>query len=521
MAKLSAASDPVTTTRILQQAIDEAAGSRVPPIPPATITPGKIPETEPTSASRPATRPPSAPDTPASTGTSTFGSGIVVVPPGVWTIATLYLRSGVTLHLSRGACLQAHTDLADYPKHVRGHNKDRTGYHLLVVENAEDITLSGDGVIDGRGEAFWEPPIRDLVAQGKDVSDDLARAPDHWPIDGPWWRAWGPRITPMIELKNCRNVIIRDVTIRNSPGWTVHPYCCDRVRIEGITIDNHLFGPNTDGIDINGCRDVVISNCVISCCDDAIILKATNDARSTERVVVTNCILTTNCAALGLGAETTHSIRDVAFSNCVIKQALRMVQFEMWEPGVIENVTISNLTGYTMTPHDVPMEKVIYMDIQHHRRTDGRLGHIRQVHIEGITAVTRGRCILTAAEGAFIEDVTLRSIHLRYPEIEDASELIKTNRSSQNNNDNPEARKQNAVLVAENVKRLRVEDLRARMPDADDSVPKMNAVWLAGVSDAVIDCPWLRPNYSVEPVESCRCSNIDLRAIGRFEGPAS
>ncbi|MCC5827847.1 MAG: right-handed parallel beta-helix repeat-containing protein [Phycisphaeraceae bacterium] len=443
--------------------------------------------------------------------------GMVIIPPGTWTITTLYLRSGVTLHLSRGAVLKAHTDLADYPTHTRGHNKDRTGYHLIMAQDCDQITISGDGVIDGNGTAFWEPPIRDLRAQGKDVTDDIARAPAHWPIDGPWWRGWKPRISPMLEIRNCRDVVLRDVIFRNSPGWTIHPYCCDRVRIDGITIDDHLYGPNTDGIDINGCRDVIISNCTITGCDDSIILKATQDARSTERVTVTNCILTTNCAALGLGAETSQSIRDVTFSNCIIRQALRMVQFEMWNPGTIENVAISNLSGRTMTPEDVPMEKVIYMDIQHHGRTDGALGHMRNIHIEGITAVTRGRCIMTATEGAMISDVTLRGIHLRYPEIEDAAELIKTNRSSQNNNDNPEARKRNAVVVAENVHRLWMEDIRAAMPAAGTETPRMGGMWLSKVDQARIDCPWLAPNHQAEPIEQHECRDIDVRAIGRHE----
>lgn len=464
LAALKSTDHPVATTRVLQEAIDDAAGT----------------------------------------------GGMVIVPPGEWTIATLFLRSGMTLYLSRGAVLAAHTDLSDYPKFTRGHNKDRAGYHLIVAEGCEHFTLAGDGVIDGRGERFWEPPIRDLKAAGQDVSEIIAKAPSHWPIDGPWWRGWGPRISSMIELKNCKHFVLRDLIIRNAPGWTVHPYCCDHLRIDGITIDNHMYGPNTDGIDLNGCRDAIIANCTITGCDDNIILKATEDARSTERIAVTNCILTSNCAALGLGAETTRSIRDVSFSNCVIGQSLRMVQLEMWDPGIIENVTISNLTGYTMTPADVPMEKVIYLDIQHHKRTDGQLGHMRNIHIEGITAVTRGRCMLTATEGSQIDDVTLRGIHLRYPEIEDASELVKTNRSNQNNNDNPEARKQNAVLVAENVNRLLVDDLRATLPRVDSTNPKMDAIWLSKVNGARITCPWLKSNHEGEGVTIRDCMDVEL-----------
>lgn len=113
-----------------------------------------------------------------------------------------------------------------------------------------------------------------------------------------------------------RNLVLRDFTIHESPGWTVHFYNCNQIRVDGLTINNHDFGPNNDGLDINGCRDMVVSNCRIRGCDDNIIIKATADARSSERIVVSNCILQSQCAALGL-AETTHAIRNIAFTNCV------------------------------------------------------------------------------------------------------------------------------------------------------------------------------------------------------------
>lgn len=421
--------------------------------------------------------------------------GTIHVPPGLWTITSLTLRSGICLHLDQGAVLAAHTDLADYPLSPRGHNKDRTPYHLIIADGCEGITIQGDGVIDGCGEAFWEPPLRDLMAQGIDVTEDLKRAPVNWPIDGPFWRGWKPRISPLLELRHCRRVVLRDITICNSPGWTVHPFCCDGVRIDGITIDNHMYGPNTDGIDVNGCRDVIISNCRITGCDDNIILKATEDARRCERITVTNCILKTNCAALGLGAETDMGIADVTFSNCVVEQALRMIQLEMWNPGIIENVAISNISGRTMTPDDVPMEKVIYLDIQQHKRPEPTLGRIRNVVISGVTATTQGRCILTAQEGAWIEDVTLRDIGLTYPSIENATKLAKTNRSQQNSNFNPDARAAQAVLVAENVRRLNVQNLRAVLPPPPQVVPT-RATWLRNVTDAVIDTPHLYETYA-------------------------
>jgi len=442
------------------------------------------------------------------------GGGTVAVPPGTWTITSIELRSGVCLHLARGAVLAAHTDLGDYEPWSRGHNKDRQPYHLIRAVGCEGITIEGDGTIDGRGEEFWEPPLRELAAEGVDISEDLARAPAHWPVDGPWWRGWKPRISPLVELRECRGVVLRDFTIRDSPGWTVHPYCCDDVRIDGIAILNHMYGPNTDGIDVNGCRDVVIADCRVVGCDDNIILKATADARSCERIAVSNCTFKTNCAALGLGAETTCGIRDVAFSNCVVEQSLRMIQFEMWEPGIIENVAVSGIVGRTMTPGDVPMEKVVYMDIQHHGRgAESELGHIRNVVIQGVAAETRGRCILTAAPGSWMQDVTLRDIHLRHDRVEDSEALAKTTKSSQNNNDNPEARAINAALVCENVRGIRAENISARMPAPGGGVPPMHGAWLRGCR-GVYDCPGLAANGPGAEDLANPDGGLDVRAAG-------
>ncbi|MFP4105037.1 MAG: glycoside hydrolase family 28 protein [Phycisphaerae bacterium] len=449
--------------------------------------------------------------------TAEQGGGLVLVPPGTWTICTLLLRSNITLHLQRGCVLQAHDDLGDYPTGQRGHNKDRTAYHLIVADGCERLTIEGDGVIDGRGELFWERPLRDLKAEGVDISEDIKRAPRHWPIEGPFYRGWNPRISPMIELRHCTDLVLRDVVIRNSPGWTVHPFCCDRVRIEGIVIDDHMYGPNTDGIDVNGCRDVLINNCRIVGCDDSIILKATPDARTCERIAVTNCTLKTNCAALGLGAETTSGIRDVTFSNCVVEQALRMIQFEMWAPGFIENVTVNNITGRCMVPSEIPQEKVIYADIQHHGRgPDSELGSMRNIVISGITAETKGRgVLLTAADGAMIENVTIRDVHLTYPQMEDQTAQAKICKSSQNSNDNPWAQAMNSVVVAENVRGLWLENVRAQTPPADGKmIPEYRAVAARNLQQGVIDCPWLASNGELDSVLLEACDDVDVRAIG-------
>jgi hypothetical protein len=260
-------------------------------------------------------------------------------------------------------------------------------------------------------------------------------------------------------------VVIRDVTITESPGWTLHPLCCDRVIIDSVTIANHMYGPNTDGIDIDGCRDVIVRGCFITCGDDAIIIKATGQARSCERICVSDCVLETHCAAFGIGAEVAFPIRDVTVTGIAVKRALRMVQIEVWEPGLVENVIISNMSGATMT--DIPLERPIYIDIQHHGRTDGRLGAVRNVQIHGFSAITRGRCLFTAADGSSIERLILSGIQLTYPEIEDPEMCVPSSRSNQMSNDSPHTRAGRSAFVFDNVRDATVRDVQIQWPEAD------------------------------------------------------
>ena len=425
---------------------------------------------------------------------------------------SFHLASHITLNLNLGAVIKPHIHLDDYPHIGEAHaeNKDRQPYHLILAENAEDITIEGEGVIDGDGYSFWHKPMRELAKEGVDIDaycNEHGLPPVYRKKNHPWYREHAKRPSPLLELIGVRGLTIRNITIANSPGWTIHGLNCDNVLIDHLTIANCLFGPNTDGLDLNGCQDVIISNCDLTCGDDAIILKSFDDARPCVRVTVSNCIISSNCAALGLGAECINGIRDVVFSGNVIRQALRAVQIEMWDAGIIENVVISGLTGTTNAP--IPLQRAIYVDTQYHGRTDGKLGICRNITMSDINLTTRGRIVLTAPDGACLENITLNNINLRYPSIEDASYTVENYSSQQMSNDNPETRAVNAVVVADNVHGLVLNNLRAMYPGEGSNTqgdpealtdlnphntnPPMLALCLRQCSEVVDNSPFLRP----------------------------
>lgn len=131
------------------------------------------------------------------------------------------------------------------------------------------------------------------------------------------------RPVQLVAFVNCHNVTIEGVTFRDAPGWTIWPLGCDGVRITGIKIHNDPLAPNSDGIDIDTCRNVIISDCLIEAGDDCISCKSDKSKKpvltACEYVTVTNCILKTTCCALRIGYEGDHPIRHCRFGNLVIK----------------------------------------------------------------------------------------------------------------------------------------------------------------------------------------------------------
>jgi polygalacturonase len=152
----------------------------------------------------------------------------------------------------------------------------------------------------------------------------------------------------MINLYRCKNVLIRDLRIVNSPSWTIHPVLCDDLNIEGVTVLAPHDSPNTDGIDPDSCRNVRIANCYISVGDDCIIIKSgyryRPDGVPSENITVTNCVFGAGHAGVGIGSETAGGVRNVTISNCVCDGTDRGLRFKTarGRGNVVENVRATN-----------------------------------------------------------------------------------------------------------------------------------------------------------------------------------
>jgi polygalacturonase len=220
----------------------------------------------------------------------------------------------------------------------------------------------------------------------------------------------------MFILNDCRNVRLHDITILHSPLWSVRLNDCDRVHVRGVRIYSDLEkGVNADGIDIVSSRNVTISDSIIETADDAIVLKTIardgQPARPTENVTVTNCILTSSSTALMIGTETEADIRHVLFSNCVIRNANKGFGINVQDGATVSDVIVSHLTIDTARRHwnwwgSAEMCKLVLKK----RRPDSRLGTIRDIVVDTVTARTRGTSTITGHPERPIDNLRLSNI---------------------------------------------------------------------------------------------------------------
>lgn len=158
----------------------------------------------------------------------------------------------------------------------------------------------------------------------------------------------------MIEIAECKNVRINDITLRNSPGWTLRPVACDSVFIHRIKIRNPIYGINTDGIDPTCSQNVFISDCDINTGDDNICLKSENpygQMRVSKNIVITNCILSGCCNGFKIGTGTRGGFENITFSDSVIfnndvplkERLVSGIAIEMVDGGWVDGVLVSNI----------------------------------------------------------------------------------------------------------------------------------------------------------------------------------
>lgn len=328
------------------------------------------------------------------------GGGIVRLEHGDYVSGTIVLRSNVCLEVARSARLLGSTDLADYPEHIairRTVQDTSMGMHqsLIFAERCENIKICGEGVIDGRGAAF----------------------PGEETATGTPGRPFGMRV---IE---CKNVHIQGITLKDSACWMENYLHCENLLLENITVENQA-NFNNDGIDIDGCRNVIVRGCRVSSGDDAMCFKGASQAVG-ENILVENCTFFSSCNAVKFGTDSQGDFRNVLVRNCLVggvSQDMRRIKhadcdsafsWEMMDGGTVENIWVHHIRILrAMSPFFLRLEKRGRVKPEDPPAPIGSLRRILFEHITGEDNGPRGSYFIGIPEKC-IEDIVLHDIHLR------------------------------------------------------------------------------------------------------------
>jgi len=446
------------------------------------------------------------------------GGGTIYFPAGEYLTGPIHFKNNIRLYVDAGATLKFSDDFDDYLPMILSRWEGTTGMNLsplIYGYQIENITIEGRGTLDGQGQAWWEfyGKLRDenrkygeVRTQSKwqkmhsELNKDTV-IPDTW-----MWDNNNFLRPPFIQFYDCKNIQIKDVTIINSPFWTINPELCDNVTITGVTISSPPESYNTDGINPSSCTNVHISNCHISVGDDCITLKSGRDedgrriARPAENITITNCTMLNGHGGVVIGSEMSGDIRKVTISNCVFDSTDRGIRLKSMRGrgGVVEEIRISNIVmkniqleaiKLNMEYHETPNEPV-----------SERTPRFQNIHISNVTAnKVKQAGFLLGLDEMSIENVTFNNINI---DAEKGFECINVNNLEFHNLTVNVTK--GPVLKAENVNNLEIDGVKTLTPNS-----KTPTVVLINVSNVFVhDANPLPGTEKYLSVSGKQCDNI-------------
>ncbi len=256
---------------------------------------------------------------------SAGGGGRVIIPPGNFMTGTLFIKTGVDLHLELGAVLLGSHSTNDYNK-LAGRSA------LIIASDQNNIAISGEGIIDGQGQELMLDIFKKLRS-GELVSPDSL-----WLVKRP-----GPGRALVIYFKGCKGVKVTDVTLKNASDWVQDYRECDDVVINHITVQSTAYW-NNDGLDITDSKNVRITNCFINASDDALCFKSENPKFSCENIFVDSCMLRSSANGLKFGTANAGGFRNFNISNLTIFDTYRSaIALESVDGGYMDHIDIRNV----------------------------------------------------------------------------------------------------------------------------------------------------------------------------------
>ena len=338
------------------------------------------------------------------------GGGRVIVPKGRFLSGSLILKSGVNLHIEKGGVLLGSTDPAHYVKLNRWKG-------LIMADGQENISLTGYGEIDGQGRGvalhldslFYAGQIDSLHYNFTQMRPKYYLRPQ------------------LIEFVQCRNIEVRNLTLKNAACWVQTHHECDNILIDSVTTISDAYW-NNDGIDIQDCRNVRITNCYVNSADDGICLKSHSADLLCDSIYIANCTVRTSASAIKFGTRSHGGFRNVHIEKIKVYDTFRSaVAIESVDGGILEEVVIEDVEARNTG-------NAIFIRLG--KRHTQKMGTLRNVILRNIDVEVpferpdyayeiRGPELdffhnpfpssITGIPGSPIENLTLENIRIRFP----------------------------------------------------------------------------------------------------------
>ncbi|OIQ04347.1 MAG: hypothetical protein AUK58_00880 [Candidatus Moranbacteria bacterium CG2_30_41_165] len=277
------------------------------------------------------------------------GGGKVIIPAGTWLTGPIVLQSHINLLLEKDAEILFSTNPDEYLPVVLSRFEGMEFYNyspLIYALDAENIAITGEGVINGNGEAWYPWKTKQGTAVLKLYDFTRTNAPVKQRIFGTPSDALRPSF---IQFVRSKNILLEGVTFIHSPMWSIHPLYSENILMRNIKVDSD--GPNTDGIVIDSSKNVIIENVYVNSGDDAIVIKSGKDAdglrvgKPSENIVVRNSTIKNGHSGFAIGSEMSGSVRNVLFEDTSIDRTDFGLQIKSMRGrgGVVENIWMRNI----------------------------------------------------------------------------------------------------------------------------------------------------------------------------------
>ena len=364
---------------------------------------------------------------------SAGGGGTLFFPAGTYVTGPIVLKSNITVDIEAGATIKFSDDMSEYTPFVEMRYEGvvmNSFVPMFYAYEQENITIKGEGTIDGNGKKWWYGTFT-LEGAHKDETfkKELQGYQKMWREANPgfkiednsdWKRTLAKEFfrPPLMQPYKCKDFTVQGVTIINSPFWTINPEFCENVNILGVTINNP-DAPNTDGINPSSCKNVIIANCNITVGDDCVTLKSGRDlqgreyATPCENITITNCVMRAGHGGVVIGSEMSGDVRRVTISNCVFDGTDRGIRLKSTRGrgGIVEDIRVSNIVMNDIQQEAITLN-LFYSNVPAEPVTD-RTPIFRNIHISGLTGtnVNMATTVLGIEESP-ISNITFSDINM-------------------------------------------------------------------------------------------------------------